>query len=288
MGRRVVVGQDHVSRLDFAVVPAVQRHPPAALVLAELPHLLTVLLLRSHLVDPAVDLLRAAGTVPAQAERRGRGGAEARVGQPDLLAGPHPERQVRARPGPAAVRADPAEQPFHAEPEALQHRAEQLGLLVAVAAAATVDDLVLDRLQVHVHVAGQEDVEVLEADRGQVRAVKRVQGRLGRLRRPLVAHPAQVSVQVEPGDAPLVVSRAHRLFRGGAGVSTDSFGIIGAQAPAAAGSAGAGLAVIIFAMSAPAATPPASAPTAVSRPGSAGPSLYLPGPVAASASASVA
>src|SRR6185312_6162483 len=95
------------------------------------------------LVDPAVDFLRAAGAVPAQAERGGRGGAEAGVGEPDVLVGPHAERQVRARPGRPAVRADARQQALDAEAEAVEHRTEQLRLLVAVTAAAAEDDLVL-------------------------------------------------------------------------------------------------------------------------------------------------
>ena len=192
-----MVGQDHVDRLDPDLVPAVQRHPPAALVLAQLPDLIAVLLVRCQLVDPAVDFLGAAGAVPAQAERAGRGGAEARVGQPDLLAGPHPERQVGPRAGPAAVRADPGQQPLDAEAQALEDRAEQLRVLVAVAAAAPADDLVLDGLQVDRDRAAQEDVEVLEADRGQVRAVQGGEDGLGRLDRSLIADPAQVPGQVQ-------------------------------------------------------------------------------------------
>jgi len=64
-----VVRQDHVGRLDLVVVPAVQGHPGARLVLAELPDFLAVLFVRGDLVDPAIHFLRAAGVVPAQAQR---------------------------------------------------------------------------------------------------------------------------------------------------------------------------------------------------------------------------
>jgi hypothetical protein len=200
-----VVRQDHVDRLDLAVVPAVQGHPLAVGMLAELPYLLAVLLVRCHLVDPAVHFLRAARAVPAQAERRGRRGAEARVGEPDVLAGPDPERQVGARAGRPAVRSDAREQALDAEAETLEHRAEQLRLLVAVAAAATEDDLVLDRFQVDVDASAQEDVEVLEPDRGQVRTVEGGQHLRGCLRLPLVADSVQVGVEVKLVDGPVGV-----------------------------------------------------------------------------------
>ena len=204
MGGRVVVGQDHVDRVRPDVVPAVQGDPLARLVLAELPDLVAVLLVGGDLVDPAVDLLRAAGAVPAQRQRGGRGVAEAGVGQPDAGARPDPEREVGARPGRAAVRADPGEQPVDGEAEPLEDRAEQLRLLVAVAAAAAEDDLLLDRLQVDGDPAAQEDVEVLEPDRAQMRAVQRRQRRLGRVARAGVADPGQVGIEVQLGDGPVI------------------------------------------------------------------------------------
>jgi len=54
---------------------------------------------------------------------------------------------VGARAGHGAVRPDPGEQPLDYEAESLEYGGEELRLLVAVAAAAPVDDLVLDRLE---------------------------------------------------------------------------------------------------------------------------------------------
>ena len=204
MGGRVVVGQDHVDRVRPGVVPAVQGDPLARLVLAELPDLVAVLLVGGDLVDPAVDLLRAAGAVPAQRQRGGRGVAEAGVGQPHPGARLDPEREV------GAARAGPPSGPTRAsirstvKPSRSSDRAEQLRLLVAVAAAAAEDDLLLDRLEVDRHPAAQEHVEVLEPDRGQVRPVQRRQRRLGRVARAGVADPGQVGIQVQRGDGPVI------------------------------------------------------------------------------------
>jgi hypothetical protein len=105
-----------------------------------------------------------------------------------------------ARPGRAAVvRADPGQEPVDGEADPLEGRAEELRLLVAVTAAATVDDLVLDVRQVHAHAPAEQDVEVLEADRAQVRPVQRGQGRLVRGDRSGVADAAQVRVQIQRG-----------------------------------------------------------------------------------------
>jgi hypothetical protein len=199
-----VVRQDHVDRLDLAVVPAVQGHPGARLVLAELPDGLAVLLVGSHLVDPAVYFLRGAGAVPPEAERGRRRGAEAGVGEPDAAIRPDPEREVGARAGRAAVRADAREQALDAEAEALEHRSEQLCLLVAVAAAAAEDDLVLDCRQAHVDFTAEENVQIFESDPGQVRAVEGVEQGLGWLGWPRVADPAEVGVDVKLADGPVV------------------------------------------------------------------------------------
>ena len=76
-----------------------------------------------------------------------------------------------ARPGRAAVGADPGEHPVDGEAEPFEDRAEQLRLLVAVAAAAAVDDLLLNRLQVDGYPAAQEDIEVLEPNLAKMRSV---------------------------------------------------------------------------------------------------------------------
>jgi hypothetical protein len=194
----------------------VQGDPLARLVLAELPDLVAVLLVGGDLVDPAVELLRSARTVPAQRQRAGRGVAEAGVGQPDPGARLDPEREVGARAGGAAVGADPGEHPLHGEAEPLEDRAEQLRLLVAVAAAAAEDDLVLDRLEVDRDPAAQEDVEVLKPNRTQVRAVERRQRCLGRVARAGVADPGQVGLEVQRGDGPVIQGPfGGKIFRHG-------------------------------------------------------------------------
>ncbi len=168
-----MVGHLHVDRVDGGLVPAVQGDPLPRLVLAELPYLVAVVGVRDHLVDPAVQVLRAAGAVTPHVQRGGRGGAEADVGQPDAAVGLDAERQVRAGAERAAgVWADPGKHAVDGEAEALKDRAEELGLLVAVAAATAVDDLLLNVLQVDAYLPLQENVEVLEANHLKVRSVE--------------------------------------------------------------------------------------------------------------------
>jgi len=82
---------------------------------------------------------------------------------------------VRPRTRRLAVGADPGEQPVHGEPEPLERRGEQLAVLVAVAAAPRVHQLGLDGVEIHLDAAAEHDVEVLERDRRQVRAMQRRQ-----------------------------------------------------------------------------------------------------------------
>ncbi len=213
-----MVGHHHVGRVDALVIHAVQRDPVGALEFAQLPG--AVGLVRNDVVGPAVYLLRAAFAERlAQRQRSGRGGAEPDVGQPGVRACPHSQRQVRPRPHRLALGADAREQPVHGEPQPLERRAEKLAVLVAVAAAPGVHQLVLDGLQVHLDSAAEHDVEVLERDRRQVRPVQRGQHRLGRLgrpgRRPGVPDPGEIGVQIQLGDGP-VVSHPRRSRPGSA------------------------------------------------------------------------
>jgi len=103
---------------------------------------------------------------------------------------------VRARAGRAAVRADPCQQALDAEAKALQDGAEQLRVLVAVAAAPLEDDLFLDRLQVDADLPLEEHIEVLEPHAAQVRAVQGKKRALGRFSRSLVTDPPQVGLKI--------------------------------------------------------------------------------------------
>jgi len=120
---------------------------------------------------------------------------------------------VRARARRAAVRSDAREQALDAEAEALEYRAEQLRLLVAVAAAPAVDDLVLDRLQVNVDSSLDENVEIFKSDRSQMRAVQSIKHCLRGLGYPRIADPFQVGVKVQLADGPIVVDFSHSCSR---------------------------------------------------------------------------
>ena len=120
---------------------------------------------------------------------------------------------MRARARRAAVRSDAREQALDAEAEALEYRAEQLRLLVAVAAAAAEDDLVLDRLQVNVDSSLDENVQIFKSDRSQMRAVEGIKHCLRGLGYPRIADPFQVGVKVQLADGPIVVNFSHRGSR---------------------------------------------------------------------------
>jgi hypothetical protein len=264
-----VVGHHHVRQIHGLVLVPEERHPLAGLIFARLPAARHVV--GDHFVDPAVQVLRALGARPAQCYWARRGGAEAHVGEPEPVFRPDAQRQVRPGRHRPAVRADPRQQPLNAETETFEGRAEQLAVLVAVAAALAVDELGLDRLQVHPDAAAEHQVQVLERDRRQVGLVQRGERRLRRLHWPVVAEPSQVGVQVELADGPLVRCCFWHRHAG---------------SPAGGSSAG-GVVVTIRAISAAATTPPPIAPAAISLGCSDGPILYLPGPAAASVSARV-
>jgi hypothetical protein len=78
---------------------------------------------------------------------------------------------VRARAWALGVAADPGEQPLDPIAQALQSGREQEPVFVAIAAAASIDELVLDPHKVDRDPAAEHDVEVLEADRVLVRAM---------------------------------------------------------------------------------------------------------------------
>ena len=91
--------------------------------------------------------------------------------------------------------------------ETFQDRAEQLALLVAVAAPVRVDELGLDRVEVHADAAAEHQVQVLERDGRQVRAVQRRESGVRRVERAVVPDAPQVGVEVKVADGPLVGRR---------------------------------------------------------------------------------
>src|SRR5262249_1866393 len=104
--------------------------------------------------------------------------------------GRDPQREVRSWPRRRAARADPREQPVNAEAEPLKHRAEQLSVLIAVAAAPGVHELGLDRVEVYLNPAAKHYVQVLERDRRQVPPVQLGERGFGRLCRSAAGDPA--------------------------------------------------------------------------------------------------
>jgi len=63
------------------------------------------------------------------------------------------------------------------------YRAEQLRLLVAVTAAAPINDLVLNHLQAHVDRTLEENVQVLKSNVSEMCAVEAAKGSLRRVSR---------------------------------------------------------------------------------------------------------
>ena len=78
-----------------------------------------------------------------------------------------------------------------------QHREQQRVLLQALAAAARVDQLVLHGGQLEVDLPAEQDIEVLERDRLDVRARDRVQRVQRGGARPVVADASEVAIEIE-------------------------------------------------------------------------------------------
>src|SRR5690606_8360767 len=74
---------------------------------------------------------------------------------------------------------------------------EQEVLFVAVAAAAGLHELVLQRLHVEPDRPAEERIEVFERDRSRMRLVHRLQHGERRLARPLIADTPKIGVEVE-------------------------------------------------------------------------------------------
>ena len=152
--------------------------------------------------------LRAAG---AERQRLEEPRPEADVGEPRLVPRPDAQRHVRPAARAHDVAADAREEPVDRVPEALERRREQQAVLVAVAAAAPGDQLGLHALEVDGDPAAERDVEVLERDRGDVRAVERRERRRPGRAGGVVADAPQIGGQVEEADVPFVDRVGHAV-----------------------------------------------------------------------------
>jgi hypothetical protein len=116
--------------------------------------------------------------VEREADRRGeRPRAHAHVGDPRVALELHAEAEVRARRRhlARAVHAHTRRERTHREAQRLEHREEETVLLEAVAAAARVHELGLDRLELEDDGPTEQHVDVLEGDAAHVRVRDRPQ-----------------------------------------------------------------------------------------------------------------
>jgi len=102
---------------------------------------------------------------------------------------------------------DAGRQPRHGVAEPLQHRAEKQVVLEAVAAAPPPHELVLDPVESELGGPAEHDVEVLEGDRGGVRAMQAAQRVGARRQGARVGDPLQVGAEVKEVGLPLLCGR---------------------------------------------------------------------------------
>jgi hypothetical protein len=97
----------------------------------------------------------------------------------------------------------PGSQCVDLKTQVFEHISHQVVVLVAVAAAAPADELVLEGVDVEPDAPAEEDVEVLEGDGEGVGAMQPAQPLRRRRGRRIEADPSQVGVEVEALDLPL-------------------------------------------------------------------------------------
>ena len=128
-------------------------------------------------------------------------GAESHVREKRALFELDAQQHVRACADPGRADADAGGERRHAVAERLERSLEQGVLLEAVAAAAPGHELLLQRAELETDRPAEQDVEVLERDRRDVRLVQsgerllRRTGRARQVRR--TPDPAEVRVEVE-------------------------------------------------------------------------------------------
>ena len=96
-----------------------------------------------------------------------------------------------------ALPNDPRRQCRDVEPEHAQHMLEQQVLLEAVAAAAVLHELALERIEIEQHGSARERIEVLEWNGLRVALLQAAQRVEGRGTRPRVADAFEVGIEVE-------------------------------------------------------------------------------------------
>ena len=96
-----------------------------------------------------------------------------------------------------ALPNDPRRQCSDVEPEHAQHVLEQQVLLEAVAAAAVLHELALERVEIEQHGSARERIEVLEWNGLRVALLQAAQSLEGRGTRPRVADAFEVGTEVE-------------------------------------------------------------------------------------------
>ena len=132
---------------------------------------------------------------------------EADVGVPACAVDLNSEDEVGPRPRAAWDRADPysGEEHLDLRAERLERRLQQQVLLEAISAAAVGHELLLEVLGLERDRDATPRVEVLERDRGDMRAVK-----LGQIRAPAQPDAGEIRVEVEHPPTVLRPARAVR------------------------------------------------------------------------------
>ncbi len=122
--------------------------------------------------------------------------AEADVAKPVAVLGADGEDHVRPCAVPPVAEPHARRERRHAEAEVREHGGEERVLLEAVAAAPCPDEFGFERREVEPDRAAEEDVEVLERDRGRVRAVESGEAGDRRRRRRFEPDPAEIGGDV--------------------------------------------------------------------------------------------